>query len=77
MEASRIGRRIRAFRKLKNIKQTDFSKELGISVSVFGQIERGERSASAEQLQHMATFFQIDVAELMGTVSSTGKEEES
>ena len=43
MEAERWGRRIRAFRKLKGYTQEKLAKELGISVSILGEIERGNR----------------------------------
>ena len=43
MEAEKWGRRIRAFRKLKGFTQERFAKELGVSVSVLGEIERGNR----------------------------------
>ena len=35
-----MGRRIRAFRKLKGYTQEGFAKELGVSVSVLGEVER-------------------------------------
>ncbi len=41
MEAEKWGRRIRAFRKLKGYTQEGFAKELGVSVSVLGEVERG------------------------------------
>lgn len=41
MEAEIWGRRIRAFRKLKGYTQEGFAKALGISVSILGEIERG------------------------------------
>ena len=43
MEAEKWGRRIRAFRKLKGYTQEGFAKKLGISVSIIGEIERGNR----------------------------------
>ena len=45
MEAEKWGRRIRAFRKLKGYTQESFAKDLGISVSVLGEIERGNKNA--------------------------------
>ena len=39
MEAEKWGRRIRAFRKLKGYTQEGFAKELGVSVSVLGEVE--------------------------------------
>lgn len=46
MEAEIWGRRIRAFRKLKGYTQEGFAKALGISVSILGEIERGNRLPS-------------------------------
>lgn len=75
MENIRWGRRIRAFRKLKAIKQTDFAKRIGISTSVVGQIERGTRVPTEEQLLIMASELHIEVEELLGETSQKGKEE--
>lgn len=66
MEENQYGRRIRAFRKLKRIQQTEFAKHIGISVTILGRIERGEKNASEEQLQTIADVLQIDINELKG-----------
>ena len=66
MEENRFGRRIRAFRKLKRIQQTTFAKRIGISVTILGRIERGEKKASEEQLQKIADELSIDIRELKG-----------
>lgn len=66
MEDDRFGRRIRAFRKLKRIQQTELAKRIGISVMILGRIERGEKLPSEEQLQSIADVFEIDIRELKG-----------
>ena len=66
MEESPFGRRIRAFRKLKRIQQTELAKRIGISVTTLGRIERGEKAPSEEQLQKMADELKIDMNELKG-----------
>jgi transcriptional regulator with XRE-family HTH domain len=66
MEKNRWGRRIRAFRKLKAIQQIEFAKQLGISVTLLGQIERGIRLPTEEQLNAIASRLNIDVNELKG-----------
>ena len=66
MENIRWGRRIRAFRKLKAIKQLDFAKKIGISTSLLGQIERGTRVPTQEQLQVIACELHIEIEELLG-----------
>ncbi|MEG0259871.1 MAG: helix-turn-helix transcriptional regulator [Lysinibacillus sp.] len=66
MENNRWGKRIRAFRKLKRIQQVAFAKEIGISATTLGKIERGERVPSEELLTIIAQTLAIDIKELMG-----------
>ncbi len=66
MEDDRYGRRIRAFRKLKRIQQTELAKRISISVTILGRIERGEKQPTDEQLQSIADVFDIDIQELKG-----------
>ena len=66
MEEGRYGRRIRAFRKLKRIQQVELAKRIGMSVTVLGRIERGEKIPTDEQLQKIADELHIDVEELIG-----------
>lgn len=68
MENVRWGRRIRAFRRLKMLKQVDLAKEMNMSVSILGQIEQGKRSPSEEQLNKIATILDIQLEELKGEV---------
>ncbi|MBX4341346.1 helix-turn-helix domain-containing protein, partial [Mycobacterium tuberculosis] len=49
--AEKWGRRIRAFRKLKGYTQEGFAKDLGISVSVLGEVERGNRLPNDQLIQ--------------------------
>ncbi|KGR87914.1 helix-turn-helix domain-containing protein [Lysinibacillus odysseyi] len=66
MEEERYGRRIRAFRKLKRIQQVEFAKRIGVSTTLLGRMERGEKIPTAEQLQKIADELHIDVQELIG-----------
>lgn len=66
MENIRWGRRIRAFRRLKMVKQVELAKEMNMSVSILGQIEQGKRVPSDEQLEKIASILQIHVEELKG-----------
>ena len=68
MEENRYGRRIRAFRKLKRIQQVEFAKRIGISTTILGRIERGEKVPVEELLQKMADELMIDIQELKGEV---------
>ena len=64
MEAEKWGRRIRAFRKLKGYTQESFAKDLGVSVSVLGEVERGNRVPSKDFVQEVAKILNITVGEL-------------
>ncbi len=64
MEAEKWGRRIRAFRKLKGFTQEEFARELSVSVSMLGEVERGNRVPSANFLQDIANQLDITVEEL-------------
>lgn len=65
METDKWGRRIRAFRKLKGYTQEGLARELGVSVSVFGEVERGTRLPSKELLEQIAQVLNISVDELI------------
>lgn len=64
MEAEKWGRRIRAFRKLKGYTQEEFATDLGVSVSVLGEVERGNRFPSEEFVENIANALDISVQEL-------------
>ncbi|MFO1441895.1 helix-turn-helix transcriptional regulator [Bacillus sp. Bva_UNVM-123] len=64
MEAEKWGRRIRAFRKLKGHTQEGFAKELGISVSILGEIERGNRMPDSDFIKQVADVLNITVGDL-------------
>jgi transcriptional regulator with XRE-family HTH domain len=65
MEAEKWGRRIRAFRKLKGFTQEGFARELGVSVSILGEVERGNRMPSKDFLEKVAALLNIHVEELV------------
>jgi transcriptional regulator with XRE-family HTH domain len=64
MEAEKWGRRIRAYRKLKGYTQEGFAKKLGVSVSIIGEIERGNRLATGELLKKIGQTLNITIEEL-------------
>ncbi|MGD7050942.1 helix-turn-helix transcriptional regulator [Rossellomorea marisflavi] len=64
METDKWGRRIRAFRKLKGFTQDGLAKELGVSVSVLGEIERGSRVPSDDFLTSVSKALSIPLDEL-------------
>ncbi|WP_050613598.1 helix-turn-helix domain-containing protein [Bacillus testis] len=64
MEAEKWGRRIRAFRKLKGYTQDGLAKQLLVSVSLLGEIERGNRMPSEAFLQEIAAALDVPLEEL-------------
>ncbi|UXH42858.1 helix-turn-helix domain-containing protein [Rossellomorea vietnamensis] len=65
METDKWGRRIRAFRKLKGFTQESLAKELSISVSVLGEVERGSRIPKEDFLENVAEVLDIPLNDLM------------
>ncbi|KQL51400.1 XRE family transcriptional regulator [Heyndrickxia shackletonii] len=64
METDKWGRRIRAFRKLKGYTQEELAKNLKVSVSILGEIERGSRLPTDSFLNDVAGLLEIKVDEL-------------
>lgn len=67
METDKWGRRIRAFRKLKGFTQEGLAKGIGISVSVLGEIERGNRLPEENILKSISTILEVSMEELTPT----------
>jgi len=65
METKRIGRRIKAFRKLKGFTQENFAKELDTSLSFIGAVERGTKEAPDELLDQISSLLAISKGELL------------
>ena len=65
METDKWGRRIRAFRKLKGYTQEGLAKELAISVSALGEIERGSRIPKEDFLVNVAEVLNIPLHDLL------------
>jgi transcriptional regulator with XRE-family HTH domain len=64
MEAEKWGRRIRAFRKLKGYTQEGFAKEIGVSVTLLGEVERGNRKPTNHFLLEVAEMLDVSLDEL-------------
>lgn len=61
----KLGDRIRKFRQLKDIKQSYISKMLGLSISAYGKIERGETQITIERLQEIGAFLGFSVSDIL------------
>lgn len=64
MEAEQWGRKIRAFRKLKGYTQETLAKKLGVSISVLGEVERGNRFPSEDFLNEISEILNVSVDDL-------------
>lgn len=64
MEAEQWGRKIRAFRKLKGHTQETLANELHVSVSVLGEIERGNRMPTEDFIADIADILKITKKDL-------------
>ena len=60
-----MGKTHSCFRKLKGYTQEGFAKELGVSVSVLGEVERGNRSPSQDFVVEVAKALNVSIEELM------------
>lgn len=65
MEKGQLAKRIRAFRKLKGMTQTDLANHLNISISIIGAIERGHRQPDDKLLEAIAQALRVDVEEIL------------
>ncbi|WP_221569278.1 helix-turn-helix domain-containing protein [Alkalihalobacillus sp. TS-13] len=64
MEAEQWGRRIRAFRKLKGYTQEGLADKMNISVSILGEIERGNRMPDQDHIHKVTEALNISLEEL-------------
>lgn len=64
METYRLARRIRAFRKLKGHTQQEMADLLGLSVAVYGSVERGTRQVDGKLIGYICRTLGIDPDEL-------------
>jgi transcriptional regulator with XRE-family HTH domain len=64
MEAEQWGRRIRAFRKLKGFTQAELAKSVGVSLSILGEIERGNRLPNEQMIKKVSETLNITIEEL-------------
>ncbi|WP_077329997.1 helix-turn-helix domain-containing protein [Virgibacillus siamensis] len=65
MDGKRLGRRIRAFRKLKGHTQVSLANALEIPIITLGNVERGKQQANDEMLDAIAEKLNISKHELI------------
>ncbi|MBW4084918.1 helix-turn-helix transcriptional regulator [Paenibacillus sp. S150] len=64
MDNKRMGRRVRAFRKLKGYTQQELADSVGISLAVLGAVERGNRRLEDQILNKIADVLGVSADEL-------------
>jgi len=60
-----LGHRIKHYRKLKGLTQSDLDKELGFSDKYIASIEQGHRKPSLDKLVIMCKYFGISMADIL------------
>lgn len=70
MEPGRIGRRIKAFRKLKGFTQIDLAKALHVSISELRAVERGVKEATDSFLDQVAATLAVAKEEIIGETNN-------
>ncbi|WP_164670646.1 helix-turn-helix domain-containing protein [Virgibacillus doumboii] len=65
MDTKRLGRRIKAFRKLKGYTQVELAEELEVPIITLGDVERGKQRASNELLEQIAVTLSISKQEIL------------
>jgi transcriptional regulator with XRE-family HTH domain len=61
-----IGKRLRAYRKLKNLTQQELADKLHVSIAIVGAIERGTRNPSQDLLVSIHHVLGVSEQELRG-----------
>ncbi|MGZ4106610.1 MAG: helix-turn-helix domain-containing protein [Tumebacillaceae bacterium] len=61
-----IGKRLRAYRKLKNLTQQELADKLHVSIAIVGAIERGTRNPSQDLLVSIHHVLGVTEQELRG-----------
>ncbi len=60
-----VNEKIRSIREAKGLTQENVAEKIGISSSVYGDIERGENDPKLSKLQKIADAFEIELSELV------------
>jgi transcriptional regulator with XRE-family HTH domain len=61
-----IGDKIRKVREIKGLKQEWVAGQLGLSVTAYGNLERGDAGVTVERLEEIAKVLEVNALEIMG-----------
>jgi transcriptional regulator with XRE-family HTH domain len=65
-----IGDKIRKVREIKGLKQENIATALGMSITAYGNLERGETAVTVERLEEIAKILEVDAMDIMGLSDS-------
>ncbi len=60
-----IGEKIRKIRELKGLKQENIATALGMSVTAYGNLERGDTNLTYEKLEQIAGVLEVPVQDIV------------
>jgi transcriptional regulator with XRE-family HTH domain len=60
-----IGNKIRSLRTLKELSQENVAEMLGISITAYSKIERGETDVQLSRLNQIAQVFKVSIEEIL------------
>ena len=60
-----IGNKIRSLRTLKELSQENVAEMLGISITAYSKIERGETDVQLSRLSQIAKVFEVSIEEIL------------
>jgi transcriptional regulator with XRE-family HTH domain len=66
--AKQLALRIRAFRKLKRLTQTELAESVGVSIAIIGAVERGARKAENGLMESIAEALGVELKDLLPPV---------
>ena len=61
-----IGDKIRKVREIKGLKQEWVAGQLGLSVTAYGNLERGESQVTVERLEEIAKILEVKALDILG-----------
>jgi len=62
---TRIGKKLQAARKLKDLTQEQVADKVGISRTYYSQIENGERNPAATVIMDISKVLSVDISDIL------------
>jgi transcriptional regulator with XRE-family HTH domain len=65
-----IGDKIRKVREIKSLKQEWVASQLGLSITAYGNLERGDSAVTVARLEEIAKVLEVEAMDIMGLSDS-------